>query len=118
MLIFVSDRKPLFKRGENPSSQRNLNRQGGKIRYEQKKKQRIVYATDEAWEPFKAIASEFGLSASEFVEQIGRKKIKPVPDESWRALEAIAVEQELSLLELLEQINEGRFTVTRKPTAE
>lgn len=73
----------LYKRGKNPLSQKNLNRQGSEPRYEEKKKPRSLVATDRGWEGTKKIASQqFGLSVSELIDQIGRGKLVVSPSAS------------------------------------
>jgi len=69
-----------YNRGQNPSSQKNLNRDGSEPRYEEKKKPRSLVATDTGWEGTKQIASkQFGLSVSELIDQIGRGRLVVSP---------------------------------------
>ncbi|MEG5175208.1 hypothetical protein [Microcoleus sp. B3-D7] len=59
----------------HPNSLANLKLGGGEPRYEEPKKQRNIQVTSAGWEGFRAIARERGLSLSELIEQIGRRKI-------------------------------------------
>ena len=64
-----------YSRGQNPRSQKNLNREGRQPLHGEPKKDRFVRATTEAWEGFKEVAQALGISASELVEQIGRGEL-------------------------------------------
>lgn len=64
-----------YSRGQNPRSQKNLNREGRQPLHGEAKKDRYVRATAEGWEGFKEVAQSLGISASELVEQIGRGEL-------------------------------------------
>jgi hypothetical protein len=64
-----------YSRGQNPRSQKNLNREGRQPLHGEAKKDRYVRATTEGWDGFKEVAQSLGLSASELVEQIGRGEL-------------------------------------------
>jgi hypothetical protein len=74
----VIDEPPLgesYPRGQNPRSQKNLNREGRQPLHGETKKDRYVRATTEGWEGFKEVAQSLEISASELVEQIGRGEL-------------------------------------------
>jgi hypothetical protein len=74
----VIDKTPLdesYSRGQNPRSQKNLNREGRQPLHGEPKKDRFVRATTDGWEGFKEVAQSLGISASELVEQIGRGEL-------------------------------------------
>jgi hypothetical protein len=75
MLLTSVPKKSSYKPGEHPRSQENLIHEGRPSLYEENKKRREVLATETGWEGFKQIARELGLSASELVEQIGRRRL-------------------------------------------
>lgn len=64
------------KPGKHPNSLKNLKLGGNKLRYEQPKKRRSISLTDEGWDKCRQLTKEnFGLSVSEFMEQLGRGEI-------------------------------------------
>lgn len=68
----------------HPNSLANLKLGGGEPRYEEPKKQRNIQVTSAGWEGFRTIAKERGLSLSELIEQIGRRKITLADTEEQR----------------------------------
>ena len=64
------------KPGKHPNSLKNLKLGGNKLRYEQPKKRRCISLTDEGWDKCRELVKQnFGLSVSEFMEQLGRGEI-------------------------------------------
>lgn len=64
-----------YRRGYHPASLSNLNKDGAKPRYEQRKKSHQVLVTPDGWEGLRTLACEYGLSISELVELIGRGEL-------------------------------------------
>jgi len=65
-----------IKPGKHPNSLQNLKLGGNKLRYEQPKKRRNISLTDEGWDKCRQLSKQnFGLSVSEFMEQLGRGDI-------------------------------------------
>ncbi len=62
--------------GRHPNSLQNLKLGGNKAKYDQPKKRRNISLTDESWEKCrKLVKQNFGLSVSEFMEQLIRGEI-------------------------------------------
>lgn len=65
-----------IKPGKHPNSLQNLKLGGNKLRYEQPKKRRSISLTDDGWEMCRQLSKQnFGLSVSEFMEQLARGEI-------------------------------------------
>ncbi len=65
-----------YTRGRNPKSLENLKPDARKPEYGEKKKSRGIALTDTGTDGLKALARERNLSLGEFLEQIGRGKIR------------------------------------------
>jgi hypothetical protein len=59
----------------------NLNKEGAKPRYEQKKKSHQVLVTPDGWEGLRTLALEHRVSISELVELIGTRELTLCPSE-------------------------------------
>jgi hypothetical protein len=78
-----------YRRGYHPASLSNLNKEGAKPRYEQKKKSHQVLVTPDGWEGLRTLALEHGVSISELVELIGRRELTLCPSEREESVEPI-----------------------------
>jgi hypothetical protein len=67
----------------------NLNKEGAKPRYEQKKKSHQVLVTPDGWEGLRTLALEHGVSISELMELIGRRELTLCPSEREESVEPI-----------------------------
>jgi hypothetical protein len=70
----MAKKKSDYAPGENPTSLENLRPR--ETFYDERKQRWQIMVTPTGWEGFKELAQELGLSASELVEQIGRRLIE------------------------------------------
>jgi hypothetical protein len=70
----MAKRKSDYAPGENPTSLENLKPR--ETFYDECKKRWQIMVTPTGWAGFKELAQEVGLSASELIEQIGRREIE------------------------------------------
>jgi hypothetical protein len=70
----MAKKKSDYAPGENPASLENLKPR--ETFYDERKERKQIIVTPTGWAGFKELAQEIGLSASELIEQIGRREIE------------------------------------------
>ncbi len=65
-----------YSTGKNPNSLKNLEGRGRTTVYDEYKRRHEINITDTGWAGIQELAKAMGVSASEFVEQIGRGTIE------------------------------------------